>query len=88
VVQPGSRPVERGHEVTVYWRSHHIKLKDKYYRGMHLVTLPTVQNKSCDTIVHCFLSGLHASFFDFEAVSAFYREGMGAGSWRPRALDD
>ena len=67
----GSRLVQRGHRVTVYCRSHHIKVTDEYYKGIRLVKLPTVQNKFLDTIVHTFLSTVHASFRDFDVVLIF-----------------
>ena len=71
VEELGTRLVQRGHEVTVYCRSHHIKVKDDYYRGIRLVKLPTVQNKFLDTIVHTFLSAVHASFRGFDVVLIF-----------------
>jgi glycosyltransferase involved in cell wall biosynthesis len=83
VEELGSRLVERGHEVTVYCRSHHIKLTDKYYRGMRLVRLPTIQNKHLDTIVHSFLSSLHASFHDLD-VALFFIAGNSLVSFIPR----
>src|SRR5262245_2363529 len=60
VEQLGARLVERGHEVTVYCRSHHITYPDDHYNGMRLVKLPTIANKYFDTIVHSLLSSLHA----------------------------
>lgn len=83
VEELGSRLVERGHEVTVYCRSHHIKLQDKYYRGMRLVRLPTVQNKFLDTIVHSFLSSLHACFLDLD-IALFFIAGNSPASFIPR----
>lgn len=83
VEELGSRLVERGHEVTVYCRSHHIKFKDEYYRGIRLVKLPTVQNKFLDTIVHSFLSSLHASVLDLD-VALFFIAGNSLVSFIPR----
>jgi glycosyltransferase involved in cell wall biosynthesis len=71
VEELGSRLVQRGHEVTVYCRSHHISLKDQYYKGIRLVRLPTIQNKFLDTIVHTFLSTIHASLRGFDVVLIF-----------------
>lgn len=59
VEELGSRLVQRGHEVTVYCRSHHVKYEGSHYKGMRLIRLPTIQNKYLDTIVHTFLSTLH-----------------------------
>ncbi len=85
VEELGARLVERGHDVTVYCRSHHIKLTDKYYRGMRLVRLPTVQNKYLDTIVHSFLSSLHASFLDLD-VALFFIAGNSLVTFIPRLV--
>ena len=59
VEQLSVRLVERGHDVTVYCRSHHIKWPGKTYKGVRLVKLPTIPSKHFDTIVHTFLSMLH-----------------------------
>ncbi len=59
VEQLSVRLVERGHEVTVYCRSHHVKWSGKTYKGVRLVKLPTIPSKHFDTIVHTFLSMLH-----------------------------
>jgi glycosyltransferase involved in cell wall biosynthesis len=83
VEELGSRLVERGHEVTVYCRSHHIKLTDRYYRGMRLVRLPTIQNKYLDTIVHSFLSSIHAAFRDLD-VALFFIAGNSLVCFIPR----
>jgi hypothetical protein len=52
VEQLGKRLVERGHDVTVYCRAHHITYPRDTYLGMRLVKLPTVANKYLDTLVH------------------------------------
>jgi glycosyltransferase involved in cell wall biosynthesis len=51
---------ERGHEVTVYGRSHYIPRSLRSYRNVRLVVLPTLRWKYTDTVVHTFLSVLHA----------------------------
>jgi glycosyltransferase involved in cell wall biosynthesis len=59
VEELGARLVERRHRVTVYCRRHHIRFRGRHYRGMRLVSLPTVRNKYLDTIVHTTLSCFH-----------------------------
>ncbi len=54
------RLVSRGHRVTVYNRSHHFKERHKEYRGVRIVTLPSVPSKHLDTLTHSALSMLHA----------------------------
>lgn len=67
----GARLVQRGHEVTVYCRSHHIKYDQPYYRGIRLLRLPTIPNKYLDTIVHTMLASLHALPQDYDVVLMF-----------------
>jgi glycosyltransferase involved in cell wall biosynthesis len=62
------RLVKRGHDVTVYGRSHVIDYPDEYYRGVRLVILPTIKHKYLDTVVHTFLSVLHCSFRGSEVI--------------------
>lgn len=59
VEEVSARLVQRGHQVTVYCRSHHIAYPEPTYRGIRLVKLPTIRNKYLDTLVHTTLSCLH-----------------------------
>lgn len=59
--QLGARLSARGHDVTVYGRKHYSTITEKFYRGVELITLPTIQHKYFDTIIHTFLSVLHAA---------------------------
>jgi glycosyltransferase involved in cell wall biosynthesis len=59
--QLGTRLAARGHQVTVYGRKHYSTIPEKFYRGVELITLPTIRHKYFDTVVHTFLSVLHAS---------------------------
>ena len=52
--------VARGHEVTVYCRAHYVSPRELEFQGVHLKVLPTIRHKYFDTIVHTFLSALHA----------------------------
>jgi glycosyltransferase involved in cell wall biosynthesis len=52
--------VARGHQVTVYGRSHYVPRTLKSYRGVSLVVLPTLKWKYTDTVVHSLFSILHA----------------------------
>jgi glycosyltransferase involved in cell wall biosynthesis len=57
----GVRLARRGHEVTVYNRSHFIRDVKGSYRGMRLVSLPCIHTKHLETISHTLLSTLHAA---------------------------
>jgi len=83
VEELGSRLVARGHQVTVYCRSHHVRYSQPTYRGMRLVRLPTIPNKYLDTIVHTFFSLLHALFQPYDVVLMFI-VGNSPLAWIPR----
>ena len=55
-----TRLVARGHDVTVYCRAHYISPRQLEYQGVRLKVLPTIRHKYFDTVVHAFLSALHA----------------------------
>ncbi|MEO6656087.1 MAG: DUF1972 domain-containing protein [Pyrinomonadaceae bacterium] len=63
-----ARLVERGHEVTVYCRAHHVGKNKTDYRGVNLKVLPTVRHKYFDTVVHTLLSALIAVPKRFDVV--------------------
>jgi len=54
------RLVGRGHEVTVYCRSHHTPRELDSFRGARLTVLPTIRHKYLDTVAHGLVSSLHA----------------------------
>ncbi len=56
------RLVRRGHSVTVYGRSNNIQYREKQYKGVDLVILPTISHKYFDTVIHTFFCVLHAVF--------------------------
>ena len=85
VEELGSRLAQRGHEVTVYCRSHHITYDQPTYRGMRLVKLPTIANKYLDTIVHSFLSSLHALPQGYD-VALYFIAGNSLVTWIPRLV--
>jgi glycosyltransferase involved in cell wall biosynthesis len=81
--QLGARLVQRGHQVTVYCRIHHIKYAGPTYRGMRLVRLPTIPNKYLDTIVHTALSSLHALTQAYD-IALYVIAGNSLVTWIPR----
>jgi glycosyltransferase involved in cell wall biosynthesis len=60
--------VARGHQVTVYGRSHYVPRLLKSHRGAALVVLPTLKWKYSDTVVHTFLSILHAVIRKYDMI--------------------
>jgi glycosyltransferase involved in cell wall biosynthesis len=85
VEQLGRRLVERGHQVTVYCRSHHVTYGGDEYLGMRLVKLPTLANKYLDTLVHSFLSTLHALPRRYD-VGLYFIAGNSPVTWLPRLV--
>lgn len=85
VEQLGQRLVERGHEVTVYARSHHITYDQPTYKGMRLIKHGTIANKYLDTIVHSFFSSLHALTQRYD-IALYFIAGNSPVTWIPRLV--
>jgi glycosyltransferase involved in cell wall biosynthesis len=66
--QLSTRLVARGHQVTVYCRSHYVSPRQIEYHGVTLKVLPTIRHKYFDTVVHTFISSLHAMTRGFDAA--------------------
>jgi glycosyltransferase involved in cell wall biosynthesis len=60
--------VARGHEVTVYGRRHYSTIDTSTYKGVSLIILPTIRHKYFDTIIHTFLSVVHAVTHRYDAI--------------------
>src|SRR5437868_1789757 len=67
----GRRLVARGHDVTVYCRSTHVKDRRSTYLGMRLVRIPSIRTKGMDTLSSSAVS----------TVDAIYRANIDAGLW-------
>jgi len=63
-----TRLVARGHQVTVYCRAHYTSPRQLEFQGVRLKVLPTIRHKYFDTVVHAFLSALHAATRRYDAV--------------------
>jgi glycosyltransferase involved in cell wall biosynthesis len=64
----GAGLAARGHQVTVYCRSHYVPRGLRRHRDVDLVVLPTLPWKYTDTVVHTFFSVLHALFRRFDVI--------------------
>ena len=62
------RLAKRGHQITVYNRSHFIKDVVGEYNEVRIVSLPSIASKHLDTITHTFLSSIHALFEKYDIV--------------------
>jgi glycosyltransferase involved in cell wall biosynthesis len=65
----------------VYCRSHHITIPI-LIKGMRLVKLPTIANKYLDTIVHSFISSLHALAQGYD-IALYFIAGNSPVTWIP-----
>lgn len=63
-----TRLVARGHEVTVYCRAHYVSPRQLEFHGVQLKVLPTIRHKYFDTVIHSFLSAVHAVPSRFDAA--------------------
>lgn len=64
----GAELAGRGYEVTVYNRLPRFPAEGSSYRGMRMLTLPTIPSKYLDTIVHTALSALHGLFRGYDVI--------------------
>lgn len=79
-----------GHEIYVYNRKgHHVSGAQndmqalKEYKGVHIITVPTVQGKSLNAIVYAFLATVHALFSHYDIIH-YHAEGPCAFIWLPK----
>lgn len=63
-----TRLVSRGHDVTVYCRAHYVSPRQLEFHGVRLQVLPTIRHKYFDTVIHTFLSAIHAAPRRFDAA--------------------
>jgi glycosyltransferase involved in cell wall biosynthesis len=80
--ETGARLAEMGHEVTAYCRNYFTP-KASQYRGMRIVRLPTIRTKHLETLVHTFLSTIHACVSDCDIVH-YYTLGPSLFCFLPR----
>jgi glycosyltransferase involved in cell wall biosynthesis len=76
-----TRLVARGHRVTVYCRQPHASP----YRGVDLVSLPTIRHKYFDTVAHTALSTLHVLFHRHDAL-LYCNAANALFTWIPRLV--
>jgi glycosyltransferase involved in cell wall biosynthesis len=63
-----TRLAARGHDVTVYCRAHYTSPRQLEFQGVRLKVLPTIRHKYFDTVVHTFVSALHAVTQRYDAA--------------------
>ena len=78
-----SRLVLRGHDVTVYCRWNYNRRPSTPYRGIRLISLPSIPTKSLDNVTHALVATLHVGFADTADIIQF--AGMGTALFVPLA---
>jgi glycosyltransferase involved in cell wall biosynthesis len=68
VEELSTRLAQRGHQVTVYVRPYANPRHDLRFKGVRLVTLPSIPTKSLDTWTHTLVSTLHALSQPYDIV--------------------
>lgn len=63
-----TRLVQLGHEVNVYTRPHYTPKTMETFRGVRLVSLPSIPTKHFDAITHTLLATVHALFQDYDVI--------------------
>ena len=79
------RLAQAGHEIFVYTRPHYVSSKLKNYKGVNLISLPSVKTKYLDAISHTFISTIHALFQGYDIIH-FHAVGPSTLSFIPRIL--
>jgi glycosyltransferase involved in cell wall biosynthesis len=62
------RLADRGHDVTVYGRSHFIQYPQEYYKNVRIKLLPTIGHKYFDTVFHTLMCVLYSFFSHYDVV--------------------
>lgn len=68
VEEISTRLIKHNFDVSVYNRTTHYKNKLSTYKGIKLIYLPTIPTKHLDTIIHTFISLLHASLQKYDLI--------------------
>lgn len=77
----------RGHQVTVYTRPHYTPKQLHYYKGVKLVSLPSIYRKNFDAASHSLLATFHALFKEKPDIIHYHGIGPSLFLWIPRILN-
>jgi glycosyltransferase involved in cell wall biosynthesis len=92
VEELSTRLVKQGHNVTVYNRKGHNvqdktvdkdKRKLKEYKGVKIVTIPTINKKGLDALIYSFFASIVAIFKKYDVIH-YHAEGSCAMLWIPK----
>lgn len=77
------RMAKDGHEVFVYVRDNYTPKDLVFYKGVHLIHLPSISTKHLDAISHTFFASIHALFSRYDIVH-YHAIGPALLSWIPK----
>lgn len=66
--QLGTRLVERGHQVTVYGRTHSVPAGLREHNGIRIIRLPAPSSKYLETVIHSLFAAVHAVLRRYDLV--------------------
>jgi len=80
--------VKRKHEIIVYTRRHYTDKTLKYYKGVRLISLPSINSKHFDAASHSFIATFH-TLFKIKNVDIIHYHGIGPSLflWIPRIIN-
>lgn len=68
VEELSTRMAALGNKVVVYNRSSKTIKKRKAYKGVRLITIPTIETKSLDAVVYSFFASIHSLFGHYDVI--------------------
>ena len=68
VEELSTRMANLGNEVTVYNRKSKFIEPQKKYKGVRIITIPTIEKKSTDAVVYSFFASIHALFQHYDVI--------------------
>jgi glycosyltransferase involved in cell wall biosynthesis len=77
--------IRRGFRVDVYTRPYYTPRSKRFYKGIRLISVPTIQTKHLDAITHTFLATLDAIRRRADIIH-YHAVGPSLMSWIPRIL--
>jgi len=78
--------VSFGHEAIVYTRSHYTPKNKKNFKGVQLISLPSINTKHLDAITHTFFATIHAAWNKVDVIH-YQMIGSALLSWLPKLIN-
>lgn len=78
-----SRLVKEGCDITIYSRSYYNQSKISDFKGVKIKTIPILNIKGFESLIHSFISTILATFSDVDIIH-FHSQGPSICAWIPR----